>query len=70
MESKARLKVLTETSDGFRIAEEDLALRGPGDFLGREQSGLPPLRFADLARDFELALKAKEFVAEPPSKSS
>jgi ATP-dependent DNA helicase RecG len=49
-----RLEVLEETSDGFRIAEEDLNLRGPGEFLGQQQSGLPPFRFGDLAHDREL----------------
>jgi len=48
-----RLKVLEETNDGFRIAEADLKLRGPGELLGREQSGLPKFRFGDLAGDFD-----------------
>ena len=42
---------MTETNDGFRIAEADLSLRGPGDFFGTRQSGLPEFRVADLLRD-------------------
>ncbi|MDB6033015.1 MAG: ATP-dependent helicase RecG [Verrucomicrobiales bacterium] len=53
-EAQQRLKVLEDTTDGFRIAEEDLQLRGPGELLGTEQSGLPPFRFADLRRDLGL----------------
>jgi ATP-dependent DNA helicase RecG len=58
-EARARLQVLAETTDGFRIAEADLKLRGPGELLGREQSGLPRLRFGDLAEDFELVREAR-----------
>jgi ATP-dependent DNA helicase RecG len=49
-----RLQVLEETSDGFRIAEADLKLRGPGELLGREQSGLAKFRFGNLVEDLEL----------------
>jgi ATP-dependent DNA helicase RecG len=59
-----RLKVLEETNDGFRIAEADLALRGPGELLGREQSGLPNFRFGDLAEDLDLIRQARELVAK------
>jgi ATP-dependent DNA helicase RecG len=52
--ARARLKVIFESSDGFYIAREDLALRGPGEFLGARQSGAPMLRFANLAEDVEL----------------
>src|SRR5438034_4289764 len=48
-EARQRLKVLEETTDGFRIAEADLKLRGPGELLGHQQSGLPPFRFGDLS---------------------
>ena len=59
-ESRARLKVLTQTADGFRIAEEDLKLRGPGDFFGRRQHGLPQLRLADLAGDTRVLKEAQQ----------
>jgi ATP-dependent DNA helicase RecG len=59
-EVRQRLGVLEETTDGFRVAEEDLKLRGPGELLGREQSGLPSFRFADLTTDWELLQKARE----------
>lgn len=49
-----RLRILERSNDGFVIAEEDLRLRGSGDILGTEQSGLPPLRIADLHRDADL----------------
>jgi ATP-dependent DNA helicase RecG len=57
-EAKARLKAMVETSDGFVIAERDLALRGPGDFFGTRQSGLPQLRAGDLTRDSDLLERA------------
>lgn len=50
----ARLKILRETEDGFRIAEEDLKIRGAGDLLGVAQSGLPRFRIADLEADGSL----------------
>ncbi len=52
--ARARLKILRESEDGFRIAEEDLRLRGAGEVLGRRQSGMPGYRIADLALDQEL----------------
>ena len=52
--AQARLKLLRETEDGFRIAEEDLRLRGPGEMLGTRQSGLPEFHIADLTRDRDL----------------
>ena len=53
-ENKQSLKVMSSTSDGFAIAEEDLKLRGPGDFFGSRQHGLPSLRVADLSCDLSL----------------
>jgi ATP-dependent DNA helicase RecG len=50
-EARQRLAAMTATNDGFKIAEADLALRGPGDFFGTRQSGLPEFRVADLLRD-------------------
>jgi ATP-dependent DNA helicase RecG len=50
-EARERLKALASTTDGFAIAERDLELRGPGDFFGTRQSGLPRLRTGDLVRD-------------------
>jgi ATP-dependent DNA helicase RecG len=59
-----RLRVLEETNDGFRIAEADLKLRGPGELLGREQSGVPKFRFGNLAGDLDLIRQARELVAK------
>jgi ATP-dependent DNA helicase RecG len=59
VEARERLKVLEETNDGFRIAEADLKLRGPGELLGREQSGVPDFRFGNLAEDLELIRLAR-----------
>jgi ATP-dependent DNA helicase RecG len=63
-ESRRRLKVLEETTDGFQIAEADLKMRGPGELLGREQSGAPRFRFGDLAEDLELIKLARKLVSE------
>ncbi|PMP67371.1 MAG: DNA helicase RecG [Thermodesulfobacterium geofontis] len=62
MENEAfrRLQVLCETNDGFRIAEEDLKLRGPGEFLGTKQSGYLEFRRADIIKDYEILLWARE----------
>ncbi|HTV55730.1 MAG TPA: ATP-dependent DNA helicase RecG [Terriglobia bacterium] len=66
-----RLRVLAETNDGFRIAETDFKLRGPGEFLGTRQSGIPAFRIANLLRDQEILVWAKreaaEFVERPES---
>ena len=59
-ETIQRLKALCKTTDGFKIAEEDLKLRGPGDFFGSRQSGLPAFRMADLSFDLELLKKAQQ----------
>jgi ATP-dependent DNA helicase RecG len=60
----ARLTVMTETQDGFRIAEEDLRLRGPGEFFGTKQSGLPEFTFGDPLRDFALMDEARRAAFE------
>jgi ATP-dependent DNA helicase RecG len=58
--AKARLKTMRETDDGFVIAEEDLRLRGPGEFLGTRQSGMPEFRLADLSVHGELLAAARD----------
>jgi ATP-dependent DNA helicase RecG len=58
-DAEARLGAMVETHDGFRIAELDLALRGPGELLGPRQAGVPRLRFGDLAQHTELLLEAR-----------
>ena len=62
--ARERLKVIYENLDGFEIARRDLALRGPGEYLGERQSGVPLLRFADLERDANLVPAAMEAAAE------
>ncbi len=63
-DARDRLAVLERTEDGFVVAEEDLARRGPGDFLGTRQSGLPLFRVADLVRDGALLRRAREAAAD------
>ena len=58
--AKARLRVVYESSDGFEIARQDLIIRGPGEFLGARQSGMPLLRFADLEKDAALIEQARD----------
>ena len=58
--AKARLKMMRETDDGFKIAEEDLRLRGPGEVLGSRQSGLPDFKIADLSTHQELLQTARD----------
>lgn len=59
-DARTRLNTMAETTDGFKIAEVDLQLRGPGEFFGTKQSGLPQLRIADIVKDTELLLKARQ----------
>jgi len=59
VEARERLTVFSRTNDGFKIAEEDLRLRGPGEFFGTRQSGIPDLRAANLIRDADLLEKAR-----------
>jgi ATP-dependent DNA helicase RecG len=58
--SQARLKAMTSTNDGFEIAEMDLQLRGPGEFFGTRQHGLPEFKLADVTNEMELLQRAKE----------
>jgi ATP-dependent DNA helicase RecG len=70
-EAKARMKAMIETNDGFKIAEADLKLRGPGEMLGLRQSGLPNFRVADIIRDDKIMLQARaeaaDFLAKDPA---
>ena len=70
-EAKARLKAMCETNDGFKISEEDLRLRGPGDFFGSRQHGLPEMHIADLCGDTRMLQTAqdaaKDLLAEDPA---
>jgi ATP-dependent DNA helicase RecG len=59
-DARKRLKIMENTTDGFVLAEEDLAIRGPGDFLGTRQSGLPDFRIASIIRDARILNDAKE----------
>jgi ATP-dependent DNA helicase RecG len=59
-----RLTIMKEHADGFRIADLDLQLRGPGEYLGERQSGAPLLRFANLERDADLLSAAQEAAAQ------
>lgn len=63
-ETRQRLKALCQTTDGFRIAKEDLKLRGPGDFFGSRQHGLPMLRVGNLTQDLDILKEAQEAAAE------
>ncbi len=70
-ETGQRLKFMCSTTDGFKIADEDLRVRGPGDFIGKRQHGLPNLKIADLSEDMELfraaGLAAKEIYNSDPN---
>ena len=69
-----RMKIMSSTTDGFKISEEDLKMRGPGDFFGNAQHGLPPLKIADIACNMELMTQAqncaREILAADPTLSS
>lgn len=62
--SKSRLKVMEQTNDGFKISEEDLKLRGPGDFFGSRQHGLPEMHIADLCTDIRVLQDAQAAAQE------
>src|SRR5690625_2903033 len=57
---KERMRIMTETNDGFRLSEEDLKLRGPGDFFGKKQSGLPEFKVADIVHDYRALEVARQ----------
>ena len=63
-EAKRRMDIMVKSSDGFVIAEEDLALRGPGEVLGVRQSGLPDFKIADLVQDIRLLERSKLLAAD------
>lgn len=67
-EHNERLKAICSTNDGFKIAEEDLKLRGPGDFIGHRQHGLPEMKIADICADYTLMkstqIQARELLAK------
>jgi ATP-dependent DNA helicase RecG len=69
--ARDRIRTLVDSTDGFHIAEMDLKLRGPGEFFGTRQSGLPALRIANIIRDKEILelarSEAASFIANPPS---
>jgi ATP-dependent DNA helicase RecG len=73
-DARERLQAFAATSDGFKLAEMDFALRGPGDLFGTQQHGLPPLRIADLRRDQAILEEARReaqslFASDPGLKS-
>lgn len=63
-EATARMRIMCETTDGFKIADEDLKLRGPGDFFGTRQHGLPKLRIADILTDTKILMQTQELATE------
>ena len=63
-EAMARMRIMCETTDGFKIADEDLKLRGPGDFFGTRQHGLPKLRIADILTDTKILMQTQELANE------
>jgi ATP-dependent DNA helicase RecG len=73
-EATERMKTMCKTNDGFKIADADLKLRGPGDFFGNRQHGLPPLKIADMATDMGCLNRAqeaaREILAEDPDLTS
>lgn len=72
--TRERLKAMVDTTDGYKIADTDLKLRGPGNFFGREQHGLPPMKIADLADDADMLSEidtlAQKIIADDPFMSA
>jgi ATP-dependent DNA helicase RecG len=68
-ESRQRLRIMLETNDGFRIAEEDLRLRGPGEFFGTRQHGLPEFKIGDIINDYPILKLARDDAFELVNKS-
>ena len=72
-DARRRLKIMEQTTDGFKIAEEDFAIRGPGEFLGTRQSGIPDFRVANIARDVKILSDARseafQLIEEDPALS-
>jgi ATP-dependent DNA helicase RecG len=72
--ARHRIRTLVESTDGFYISEMDLKLRGPGEFFGTKQAGLPSLRVANILRDAEILeiarREAVDFIARPPSEDA
>ncbi len=72
--TRERLKAMVDTTDGYKIADTDLKLRGPGNFFGREQHGLPPMKIADLADDADMLSEidslAEKIIADDPFMSA
>ena len=68
LSARERMKIMEETNDGFKISEKDLLLRGPGEFFGVRQHGLPELKIADLSEDMEVlkmaGMAAEEIIRE------
>jgi ATP-dependent DNA helicase RecG len=58
-EARERLQIMEETSDGFKVAEKDLELRGPGEVMGTRQSGVPAFRVGNLVRDYKILEMAR-----------
>ena len=71
---KARMKIIAETTDGFKLAQEDLKMRGEGDLFGKAQSGLPEFRVGNVVNNYNILVEAqkvaKELVAEDPHLSN
>ena len=72
--ARERIRTLVDSTDGFHIAEMDMKLRGPGEFFGTKQSGMPALRIGNIIRDADVLEVARSeaaaFVASPPAEQA